>query len=381
MSEHAEDGEKKKLLNRLKDSGFDILNAIRPPSLSPTVSSPDAPSRVRQPYLFTGIRVFDSNPLNSCGGLGLPGEGSMVSLNSENDFREHNMALRYRLYNRLDPGGLQLRMPDHVIPSEYFSILPFDDMKDGSGKQSSFVTMHLLTVEYYDGYVTASDAMGTSTAIGMDPIIVEFSDVCRYFLGRSGEYLSVIFSVVVLLGGIMVYWVLMSNFLYYTGSVVYVYCPKEDSSAIFDKLKSVVLFEAWFQPALDFDTVWQLRTWRPPIKQRALVIRTEKFASRNVGSLGFVVRSSTVHLVNSYDILSSRMAVFRLQLSHHKKITVSNCFFATDAPDEFEFIAFYYQLEEVIRNDKAYHKFLIEDFNAGIKKANESNYRIEVFGL
>lgn len=60
-----------------------------------------------------------------------------------------------------------------------------------------------------------------SVAAGMDPVMVEFSDVCRHFLGKGGEYLAVGFSVVVLLGGIMVYWVLMSNFLYYTGTVVY----------------------------------------------------------------------------------------------------------------------------------------------------------------
>ncbi|VDM73922.1 unnamed protein product [Strongylus vulgaris] len=55
----------------------------------------------------------------------------------------------------------------------------------------------------------------------MDPVLMEFSDVCRYFLGKSGEYIAVGFSVIVLLGGIMVYWVLMSNFLFYTGTVVY----------------------------------------------------------------------------------------------------------------------------------------------------------------
>ncbi|EPB76388.1 hypothetical protein ANCCEY_04549 [Ancylostoma ceylanicum] len=57
----------------------------------------------------------------------------------------------------------------------------------------------------------------------MDPVLLEFSDVCRYFLGKGGEYLAVGFSVIVLLGGIMVYWVLMSNFLFYTGTVVYAF--------------------------------------------------------------------------------------------------------------------------------------------------------------
>ena len=73
------------------------------------------------------------------GGLGLSREGSAVSLQDEN--REQNMALRYRLYSRLDPGGRQLLMPAHVFPSEVFSILPFDELKDESGKQNSIVTM------------------------------------------------------------------------------------------------------------------------------------------------------------------------------------------------------------------------------------------------
>lgn len=34
-------------------------------------------------------------------------------------------------------------MPDHVyVPSELFSILPFDDFKDSDGKQGSIVTMY-----------------------------------------------------------------------------------------------------------------------------------------------------------------------------------------------------------------------------------------------
>ncbi|KAE9419252.1 hypothetical protein Angca_004821, partial [Angiostrongylus cantonensis] len=76
-----------------------------------------------------------------------------------------------------------------------------------------------------------------------------------------------------------------------------------------------------------------------------------------------------------------RIAVLRLQLSHHKKITIINCYSPTDAADEYEINAFYYQLEEVIRNDKAYHKFVVGDFNARIGKANESEYRIGNYGL
>ncbi|KAE9418771.1 hypothetical protein Angca_006709, partial [Angiostrongylus cantonensis] len=103
--------------------------------------------------------------------------------------------------------------------------------------------------------------------------------------------------------------------------------------------------------------------------------------SRNVGGVGFVVHPSIAHLVSSCEILPPHIALLRLQLSHHKNITIINCYSPTDAADEYELNAFYYQLEEFIRNDKAYHKFVDGDHNARIGKANESEYRIENFGL
>ncbi|KAE9414181.1 hypothetical protein Angca_000422, partial [Angiostrongylus cantonensis] len=56
--------------------------------------------------------------------------------------------------------------------------------------------------------------------------------------------------------------------------------------------------------------------------------------------------------------------VIRLQLTHHKKTVVINCYSPTDAGDEYGLDAFYYQLEEVIRNDKAHFKFVVGDVNA-----------------
>ncbi|VDM58431.1 unnamed protein product [Angiostrongylus costaricensis] len=83
-----------------------------------------------------------------------------------------------------------------------------------------------------------------------------------------------------------------------------------------------------------------------------LVIRGEKVPSRNVGGVGFVIHPSIVHLIDSYVTLSPRIAVLRLQLSHHKKITIINCYSPTDTADKYELNAFYYQLEEVVRNKK-----------------------------
>ena len=55
----------------------------------------------------------------------------------------------------------------------------------------------------------------------VDAASAEFSDVCRYYMGKRGEYMAVFFSIIVLFGGVIVYFVLMSNFLYYTGNIVY----------------------------------------------------------------------------------------------------------------------------------------------------------------
>lgn len=49
----------------------------------------------------------------------------------------------------------------------------------------------------------------------------EFPDVCKYYFGRLGQWSSLLFSMVSLLGAMVVYWVLMSNFLFNTGKFIY----------------------------------------------------------------------------------------------------------------------------------------------------------------
>ncbi|KAE9413594.1 hypothetical protein Angca_000407, partial [Angiostrongylus cantonensis] len=72
------------------------------------------------------------------------------------------------------------------------------------------------------------------------------------------------------------------------------------------------------------------------LNKGTFVIRGEKVLSRNVGGVGFVVHPSIAHLVDSHEILSPQIAVLRLQLSHHKKITVINSYSPTDAVDDYE---------------------------------------------
>lgn len=70
---------------------------------------------------------------------------------------------------------------------------------------------------------------------------IEVPDLCRMLIGKWAEILAKIFSIVVLLGANIVYWILMSNFLY--NSVVFLYVflnNKEDAPEI----SSVVCLKA-----------------------------------------------------------------------------------------------------------------------------------------
>ncbi|KAF7650833.1 hypothetical protein LDENG_00119860, partial [Lucifuga dentata] len=51
----------------------------------------------------------------------------------------------------------------------------------------------------------------------------EFPDVCKYYFGKFGQWSSLVFSMVSLIGAMVVYWVLMSNFLYNSGQFIYSY--------------------------------------------------------------------------------------------------------------------------------------------------------------
>ncbi|KAK6748620.1 hypothetical protein RB195_001315 [Necator americanus] len=112
-----------------------------------------------------------------------------------------------------------------------------------------------------------------------------------------------------------------------------------------------------------------------------LVIRGEKVPSRNVGGVGFVVHPSVVHLVDSHEILSPRLAILRLRPLRQKSISIINCYSPTSAADDSELDAFYEELEEVVHNEKSFYKFVVGDFNAKLGKATKEEYRIGRFGL
>ncbi|XP_054717544.1 LOW QUALITY PROTEIN: sodium-coupled neutral amino acid transporter 9 homolog [Uloborus diversus] len=156
---------------------------------------------------------------------------------------------RYRYYNKL--AGTHLltlwSIPDHVVPETFF--FPFAPIIKPSGKQNSVITIFsiwntmmgssLLSIPWaiqqagFAGGMIIMFAMGSICFYTAYRIVslrcvadfpktaVEFPDLCRHLLGKWAEWVATFFSLIPLLGGAVVYWVLMSNFLYFIGVYAY----------------------------------------------------------------------------------------------------------------------------------------------------------------
>ncbi|CAL8381444.1 unnamed protein product [Arctogadus glacialis] len=167
---------------------------------------------------------------------------------------------RLHYYSRLTASSDRLLSPpDHVIPQpeEIYIYSPLGTAfkvkgGDGASKNPSIVTIFaiwntmmgtsILSIPW--GIKQAGFTLGVLilSAMGLltlyccyrvlkspksipyiDTSDWEFPDVCRYYFGKCGQLSSLVFSLVSLLGAMVIYWVLMSNFLYNTGKFIYNY--------------------------------------------------------------------------------------------------------------------------------------------------------------
>ncbi|XP_043370708.1 sodium-coupled neutral amino acid transporter 9 isoform X3 [Dermochelys coriacea] len=171
------------------------------------------------------------------------------------------MNKRIHYYSKLtSPSDRALIAPDHVLPApeEMYVYSPLgtafkiDGCTDGYGKNSSIVTIFMIWNTMMGtsilsmpwgikqaGFTTGICLillMGSLTLYccyrvvksrTMIPLIDtsnwEFPDVCKYYFGSFGQWSSLLFSMVSLVGAMVIYWVLMSNFLFNTGKFIYNY--------------------------------------------------------------------------------------------------------------------------------------------------------------
>ncbi|XP_047104267.1 sodium-coupled neutral amino acid transporter 9-like isoform X1 [Schistocerca piceifrons] len=171
---------------------------------------------------------------------GLPDEMNSMTYNR---FQYYS---KLRAYAPEDESALVV--PDHVIPTSVF--VPYVPGRDQeSPKQSSFVTIFavwntimgssLLTMPWgieraglWTGILivilmgalclyTAYQLLEVQKCHGFNSPDGEVADLSRELLGRPAEVVAKSFSLIVLLGATIVYWILMSNFIYH--SVDYLY--------------------------------------------------------------------------------------------------------------------------------------------------------------
>ncbi|XP_060091962.1 neutral amino acid transporter 9 [Heteronotia binoei] len=171
------------------------------------------------------------------------------------------MNKRIHYYSRLSsPSDRALVAPDHVVPNpeEIYVYSPsgtackIDGCTDGYGKNSSMVTIFMiwntmmgtsiLSIPWgikQAGFTTGIVIIllmglltlyccyrvlkSRTTISSADTSAWEFPDVCQYYFGSFGQWSSLLFSLASLIGAMVVYWVLMSNFLFNTGKFIYNY--------------------------------------------------------------------------------------------------------------------------------------------------------------
>ena len=165
-----------------------------------------------------------------------------------------NVYQRYKYYCKLSPHDRKaFTIPNHVLPSKLFILRPPPGFSRGSsaskvGTQSSLVTIlsiwntmmgtSLLSMPW--AIEQAGFAMGFVLMFLMGGLCLftchliikndhgnghrgrelDFGDICGIHLGSWANYLCVVFSVMTFVGAQIVFWVLMSNFMYHIGECI-----------------------------------------------------------------------------------------------------------------------------------------------------------------
>ncbi|XP_043544578.1 sodium-coupled neutral amino acid transporter 9 isoform X1 [Chiloscyllium plagiosum] len=170
------------------------------------------------------------------------------------------MNSRIQYYSKLTTTHKTLVPPDHVIPAEeeiyvyspLGSALQLESSTDGFGKNPSIVTIFsiwntmmgtsilslpwalkeagftlgiilLILMNLLMLYCCYRVLKSRQTVAHIDTSNWEFPEVCKYYFGSFGQWSSLLFSLISLFGAMIVYWVLMSNFLFNTGKFIYNY--------------------------------------------------------------------------------------------------------------------------------------------------------------
>uniref|UniRef100_A0A7I4YMV7 Vesicle-fusing ATPase n=1 Tax=Haemonchus contortus TaxID=6289 RepID=A0A7I4YMV7_HAECO len=112
-----------------------------------------------------------------------------------------------------------------------------------------------------------------------------------------------------------------------------------------------------------------------------LIVHGRKLLSWNVSSGDFVAHPSIVHLVDFRELLPARFVILRLRHRRLKPIFIVSCYSPRCTADEVELDASYDQLEEIVHNERSFHKVVVKDLNARLGEALEEEFRTGKIGM
>lgn len=103
-----------------------------------------------------------------------------------------------------------------------------------------------------------------------------------------------------------------------------------------------------------------------------LIILGEKVAGKNVGGVGFLVNPTIVPFVDSYEVISPRLAILRLTFPRQESMTLLNVYAPTSCSTEEDREEFFGSLEEIMAKEKAFYRIVLGDFNSRIGPDSQS---------
>ncbi|EYB81048.1 hypothetical protein Y032_0394g639 [Ancylostoma ceylanicum] len=101
---------------------------------------------------------------------------------------------------------------------------------------------------------------------------------------------------------------------------------------------------------------------------------------RNIGGVGFLINSTVQHLVDYHEFIGPRLAILRLRTKEQGTISIINGYAPTSAATDEERERFYQLLEETVREEKSYYKFVVGDFNAIVGTNCNGDWRLGPHG-
>ncbi|KAK6050767.1 hypothetical protein COOONC_11729 [Cooperia oncophora] len=111
-----------------------------------------------------------------------------------------------------------------------------------------------------------------------------------------------------------------------------------------------------------------------------LIVLGAKLSGRNVGGVGFLVHHRLEHMVDSVEVIGPRLAILRLRIDKRTFVSIINCYAPTSTATDEEKDAFYKELEEMIKRERSYYKYVVGDFNAVIHEEMPATARIGPHG-